>query len=57
LISIVDPVGHRFQLGHVFSDMETIADIPAERDTRRFQLGHVFSDMETEEERHMEFKE
>jgi hypothetical protein len=41
--------GHieRFQLGHVFSDMEIGAsDLDFALSSGLFQLGHVFSDME-----------
>jgi len=37
----------KFQLGHVFSDMEMEVEFPDADDTNiLFQLGHVFSDME-----------
>ena len=37
----------RFQLGHVFSDMEIKGDNKSITFAKtRFQLGHVFSDME-----------
>ncbi len=36
----------RFQLGHVFSDMDCVAKHPMAYNETTFQLGHVFSDMD-----------
>ena len=36
----------KFQLGHVFSDMEMRSKFPGSLRSKEFQLGHVFSDME-----------
>ncbi len=42
-------MGGKFQLGHVFSDMDCVSlSLLIEKREVAFQLGHVFSDMDCE---------